>query len=163
MIGVNFANIEVDFVRERINPNFAWIPHDAFSAFNPLLVPLSEARVAFVTTAGAHLPGQRPFDLKAAEGDPSYREFPTITPLDDLILTHRGYNTSHASMDKNVVLPLDHLRAALEVGRIGSLSANVYSTMGFVSDVEPLVNETGPAIAERLRLDDVDLVLMAPT
>lgn len=163
MTGVNFADIEVDFVRERINPRFAWVPYDTFSPLNPLTVPLHQARVAFVTTAGAHLPDQAPFDLKAEEGDPSYREFPTTTPLDKLVLTHRGYNTSNASQDKNVVLPLDHLRAAVDVGRIGSLATNVYSTMGFVANVEPLVQETGPAIAARLREDHVDLVLLAPT
>lgn len=163
MTGVNFADIEVDFVKERINPRFTWIPHDSFSPLNPLSVPLAEARVAFVTTGGAHLPEQAPFDIKAEEGDPSYREFPMTTPLDEIVLTHRGYNTSHASQDKNVVLPLDHLRVALDVGRIGSLAANVYSTMGFVADVEPLVQETAPAIAERLLADGVDLVLLAPT
>lgn len=163
MTGVNFADIEVDFVRERINPRFAWIPQDSFSPLNPLAVPLSEARVAFVTTGGAHLSDQEPFDLKAKEGDPTYREFSVTTPLDELVLTHRGYDTGHANQDKNVVLPLDHLRAALDAGRIGSLAANVYSTMGFVADVEPLMRETATAIAERLRSDGVDLVLLAPT
>jgi D-proline reductase (dithiol) PrdB len=163
MGGVNFADIEVEFVRERINPAFAWVPHDTFSPMNPLQLPLADARVAFVTTSGAHLPEQPPFDLETPDGDPTYREFPTSTPLEELVLTHRGYNTRHTSADKNAVLPLDHLRAAVEVGRIGSLAGNVYSTMGFVADVEPLMGHTAPAITEALRRDRVDLVLLAPT
>ena len=163
MSGVNFADIEADFVQKKINPSFAWHPYDTFSPLNPLQVPLADARVVFVTTAGAHLPEQPPFDLETPDGDPSYREFPSSTPLQDLVLTHRGYNTRHASADKNVVLPLDHLRSAVDVGRIGSLASNVYSTMGFVADVKPLMENSATEIAEKLRMDGVDLVLLAPT
>lgn len=163
MSGVNFAEIEETFVRDRINPAFSWHPFDTFSPMNSLKVPLAEARVGFVSTSGAHLPDQAPFDLEVADGDPSYREFPTCTPLDKIVLTHRGYNTRRTSIDKNAVLPLDHLRAAVEVGRIGSLATTVYSTMGFVSDVDPLLRDTAPSIAEGLQRDGVDLVLLAPT
>jgi D-proline reductase (dithiol) PrdB len=163
MSGVNFAEIEADFVRERIDPDFDWRPFDTFSPLNRLRVPLAEARVAFVSTSGAHLPDQQPFDLESAAGDPSFREIPTSTPLDDIVLTHRGYNTRHTSQDKNAVLPLDHLRAAVDVGRIGSLATSVYSTMGFVADVEPLMRDSATAIARSLQDDGVDLVLLVPT
>ncbi len=161
--GVDFAALERDFVRTRINPDFTWRAYDTFSPLNPLVVPLHAARVAFVTTAGAHRPDQAPFDLAAPAGDPSYRAFPSTTPLAELALSHRGYDTRRASRDKNVVLPLDHLRAAAAAGRIGALAPTVYSFMGYVADTAPLLGEGAPAVAARLRDEGADLVLLAPT
>ena len=48
--------------------NLPAFEHDD-SPFVPLRKPLSEAKVALVTTAGLHLRGDRPFD----SGDQSYR------------------------------------------------------------------------------------------
>ena len=159
----NFAEVEQAFVRERINPDFTWRAFDDFSPVNQLEIPVNTARVAFVTTCGAHLADDPPFDIKGAGGDPSFRSFPVSTSFEDLELTHRGYNTRRAKADMNVVLPLDHLHAAVRNGRIGSLAPNVYSFMGFVADTEPLLQETVPQLAESLRQDAADLVLLAPT
>jgi D-proline reductase (dithiol) PrdB len=163
MQGANFAEIEQAFVRERINPAFTWRAFDEFSPLNPLRMPIEKARVAFVTTCGALLPDDPPFDIKAPEGDPSFSAFPTSTNFADLRLIHRGYNTRRASEDMNVVLPLDHLRAAVTEGKIGELTPTVYSFMGFVADTTPLMEESAPIVAERLKHDAADLVLLAPT
>jgi D-proline reductase (dithiol) PrdB len=160
---VNFAQIERDHVRARVYADFDWHPFDAFSPYNPLLVPLAEARVAFVTTAGVHLASQPPFDTEANAGDPSWRAFPSTTPLADLVLSHGGYDTRRASADPNVILPLDHLRALRDEGRIGSLAQDVYSFMGYVAESDRLLELEAPTVAARLLADRVDLVLLAPT
>lgn len=161
--GVNFADVERDFVRARIYPEFQWRANDAFSPLNPLRVPLQSARVAFVTTSGAHLADQAPFDITSAKGDPSFRSFPSSTPLEQIELSHRGYDTRRASFDKNVVLPLDHLRAAVADGRIDSLSSTVYSFMGYIADTDALLQQSAPMVAASLVADAADLVLLAPT
>jgi D-proline reductase (dithiol) PrdB len=161
--GANFAQIERDHVRARVYAPFDWHPFDRFSPYNPLRVPVAEARVAFITTAGAHLPDQLPFDIDAGAGDSSWRAFSVETPLADLLLSHSGYDTRRARADKNVVLPLDHLRALRDAGRVGSLSQDVYSFMGYIADTDRLLREEAPAVAERLLVDRVDLVLLAPT
>ena len=163
MHGVNFADVERDFVRARVYADFQWRAYDTFSPLNPLRVPLQSARVAFVTTGGAHLADQAPFDITAPAGDPSFRSFPSSKPLDDIRLSHRGYDTRRASVDKNVVLPLDHLRSAAADGRIGGLSPTVYSFMGYIADTEVLLQESAPMVAARLASDGADLVLLAPT
>ena len=162
MTGINFAELEKQFVRDRINPEFDWRAYDDFSPLNALNVQVSDARTALVTTAGAHLPDQEPFDIKGMAGDPSFREIPSDVALEDLELTHRGYDTKLAWEDPNVVLPLDHLRRARDCGRIGNLSASIYSFMGFVADTDPLVDASAPEVARRLRADGTDLVLLAP-
>ena len=161
--GVDFAELERDHVRSRLYPGFAWRAHDAFSPRAPLPVPLVAARIAFVTTAGVHLPDQEPFDVAADAGDPSWRAFPAETPLEELALSHAGYDTRRAGADKNVVLPLDHLRRLAAEGRIGGLAPTVYSFMGYVADAEPLVRKSAPEVAERLVAEGADLVLLAPT
>ncbi len=160
--GVNFAQVERDHVRSRVYAGFDWHPFDGFSPHNPLRVPATEARVAFLTTAGVHLADQPPFDTAAAAGDPSWRGVPVETPLAEMVLSHGGYDTGRAGADKNVVLPLDHLRGLRDEGRIGSLSPDVYSFMGYVVDTDRLLDEAS-TVAERLLADRADLVLLAPT
>ena len=74
-----------------------------------------------------------------------------------------GYDTRRASADKNVVLPLDHLRAAVAEGRVGALAPRVYSFMGYVADTDPFLDQSAPAVARRLVEDRADVVLLAPT
>lgn len=161
--GANFAQIEREHVRSRVFAPFDWHPFDHFSPYHSLRVPISEARVAFVTTAGVHLADQPPFDTGRDAGDPSWRAIPVETPLADLRLSHGGYDTRRASADKNVVLPLEHLRDIRDECRVGSLSPDVYSFMGYVAESERLLQEEAPAVARRLLADGVDLVLLAPT
>ncbi len=161
--GANFAQIERDHVRARVYAPFDWHPFDGFSPYNPLRMPVTEARVAFVTTAGMHLPDQPPFDIDADAGDPTWRTIPVETPLADLVLSHGGYDTRRARADPNVVLPLDHLRAFADEGRIGSLSSEIYSFMGYVSETDRLLDVEAPAVAAHLLADGADLVLLAPT
>lgn len=160
--GVNFAQIERDHV-QRFYPPFDWHPFDTFSPYNPLPKPINESRVAFVTTAGVHLADQPPFDVAADDGDPTWRAIPVDTPSGDLVLSHGGYDTRRASKDKNVVLPLDHLRALAAEGRIGSLSPDVISFMGYIADTDRLQEREVHPVAERFLQDKVDLVLLAPT
>lgn len=161
--GANFGQIERDHVRARVYAPFDWHPFDEFSPYHPLRVPVEEARVAFITTAGVHLANQPPFDTDADAGDPSWRSIPVETPLSELMLSHGGYDTRRASADKNVVLPLEHLRALRDEGRIGSISPDVYSFMGYVADTDRLLRDEASAVAARLIADQVDLVLLAPT
>ena len=161
--GVDFAQIERDHVRKRLYPDFTWRAYDAFSPLNPMSRPLGETRVAVVTTAGAHHRGDRPFDTGAAAGDPSFRSFPSDTPLADLALSHGGYDTRRAGRDPNVVLPLDPLRDAVREGRVGELAPTVYAFMGYVADTGPLMHDSGPEVARRLREDGAELVLLVPT
>ncbi len=55
-----------------------------------LEIPLSEARIAIVTTASFHLPNQEPFDESLRGGDFSYRELPADCDLTSLRLSHRS-------------------------------------------------------------------------
>lgn len=154
-----FAQVEYEFVRGRAYPAFDWVVSEQPSPRRPLEVPLEQARVALVSTAGAHLPEQASFAL-GREGDPSYRELPA--GAEELRLSHVGYDVRRAERDPDVVFPLALLRRLAAERVIGGVAARAYSFMGYVPDTRPLVEETGPAVARELLADAVDLVLLVP-
>ncbi len=153
-----FAQLEYDFVR-RAYPSFEWAIFDAPSPRNRVEVPLEQARVALVGTAGAHLHGQEPFSL-GKRGDPSFRELPAQTEA--LELSHVGYDTRRAAHDLDVVFPLALLRRLAAEGVIGELAPRAFSFMGYIPDTGRLLRETGPAVGRKLVADAVDLVLLVP-
>lgn len=123
--------------------------------------PLAQSVVAIVTTAGLHLHGDKPF----VPGDPTYRLIPSGVTGDDLLQTHNsiGFDRTGVMADVNVVFPVDRLRELVAERRIGSLAPTFYSFMGAQRDPSAIKSNTAPEVAERLRSDGVDVVLLTPT
>lgn len=132
--------------------------------WKPLLKPLSQSRVALVSTAGLHLRGDRPF-ATARGGDTSYREIPSESSPSDIIQSHTsiGFDRTTSFRDINISFPIDRLKELKADNQIGSLSKNYYSFMGALSDVSSLIEESGPEVAIKLLQDEVDVVLLVPT
>jgi D-proline reductase (dithiol) PrdB len=126
--------------------------------------PLSQARIAVVTTAGLFLPDQAPFDASIRGGDYSFREIPLGTDLDALQIAHRSkaFDPSGIESDKNLALPLDRLRELATAARIGDVAPRHYSLMGSITAPARLVNITAPEIVRRLSEDRADGVLLTP-
>lgn len=155
-----FAQVEYDYVRQRVYPPFDWTTFEHPSPRRRLQRPLERSRVALVATAGAHLPEQPAFDL-GKSGDSSYRELPS--DAQELRFTHVGYDTRRAREDPDVVFPLSLLRRLAAEGEIGELASRAFSFMGYIPEPEPLLHETGPEVAAKLLADAVDLVLLVPS
>jgi D-proline reductase (dithiol) PrdB len=158
----NFPEIEKAFISERVYPNFDSVRYESPSPINALTKPLFESRVAMVSTCGAHLKTDPPFNLKSPIGDHTYREIPDHARLQDIALSHMAYSIHRVSADKNCVFPLDRLIESEREGRIGSIAPRHFSFMGYIAATGPLVNETAPQVADDLRADQVDLVVLAP-
>jgi len=126
--------------------------------------PLSECRVALVSSAGFVLPGQEPFDAKKRGGDPSFREIPAGVEAGALIDTHRSRSFDHSGMrrDPNLAFPLDRLRELEQSGRVGRVNRRHLSFMGSLTATGVFVRETAPAAARLLAEDDVDVALLVP-
>jgi D-proline reductase (dithiol) PrdB len=128
-------------------------------AFTRLGKPLSEARVAIVTSAALHGPNDEPF----SQGDTSYR---SIDRSDrDLVLGHwsPNFDRSGFQLDLNVVYPIDRLEELQAEGVIGSVAPHHYAFAGNQPDtVSELRLDTGPACAADMIADDVDVVLLTP-
>jgi D-proline reductase (dithiol) PrdB len=130
----------------------------------PLPSPLTEARVALVTSAALVLPGQEPFDETVRGGDPSYRVLPGDLDVSSLRETHRSESFDHAGVrqDPNLGFPLDRLRELVAAGRVGSVAPRHLSFMGSISAPGRLVKRSAPAAARLLVADGVDVALLVP-
>lgn len=127
-------------------------------------VPLHQAKLALVTTSGIHHRDQQPFDMKDAFGDPSYRAVDGNKLFDDFVITHDYYDHSDADKDPNIVFPLDRLKELVASKKLGSLATTHYSFMGHIDGphIDTLIHKTAVEIAQKLRRDQVDIVLLTP-
>lgn len=129
-----------------------------------LAKPLSQSRIALITTAGFYLPSQPPFDQSFRHDDCSYREIPWSTPVDMLQIGQNSDAFDHSGIeaDRNLTLPLDRLREMISADEIGESAPRHFSIMGSIIAPARLISESGPEIARKLREDSVDGVLLAP-
>ena len=128
-------------------------------AFTPLSKPLSEARVAIVTSAALHRADQERY----TPGDTRFRAFDRSDR--DLIMGHWSPNFDHTGfqLDLNVVYPIDRLEELSADGVIGEPAPRHFAFAGNQPDtVSELRLDTGPACAQELLADDVDVVLLTP-
>ena len=132
--------------------------------WTPLKKPLSECRVALVSSAGFVLPGQEPFDGERRGGDPSFRDIPGGVEAVALVDTHRSQSFDHSGMrrDPNLAFPIDRLRELTESGRIGQVNRRHLSFMGSLTATGAFVRDTAPAAAKLLAGDGVDAALLVP-
>lgn len=126
--------------------------------------PLNNAKLALVTTSGIHHNDQLPFDMSDTNGDPSYRELNGDRIFDDFKITHDYYDHSDARKDPNIILPLDRVRELVNEGIVGSLAQSHYAFMGHIDGphISTLIKKTAREIAQKLKDDRVDLVLLTP-
>ena len=122
--------------------------------------PLDEATVAIVTSAGLHRPDQDGF---GHQGDQSYR----ILDAGDrnLKLGHWSPNFDRAGLtaDLNVAYPADRLDELAADGTIGGVGAHHLAFMGAQDETMATIRmDTGPAAAQLLKEDGVDVVLLTP-
>ena len=120
--------------------------------------PLSEQKVALISTAGLQRRGDRPFSPGASD----YRLIPADTPSTELVMSHISTNFDRTGFqqDWNVVFPLDRLRELAAAGDIGSVAQYHYSFMGATDPgaMEPRARE----LAQIMRVEGVDAVLLVP-
>ena len=122
--------------------------------------PLNRWKVAFLTTAGVHLKSQTPF--KVEEGDYTVHLIPSSVPNEQLMITHTHYDTSDADEDINCVFPLPILRTLAEQDVIGEVAETHYGMMGYIPNVDHLYEHSIPLIIEKLRNENVDVLLASP-
>ena len=126
--------------------------------------PVTQARVALVTSAGLVAPGDTPFDLDLKGGDASFRTIAADTVLDTVTMHHKSdaYDPTPIALDRNVAFPLDRLRSLADAGAIGEVAPRHLSFMGSITRPERLIEESAPAAATLLAGDGVDIALLVP-
>jgi D-proline reductase (dithiol) PrdB len=136
--------------------------------WTPLAKPLSECRVAAITTAGIYNKDtDSPFDaerekLEPMWGDPTYRRIARDIRQERIGASHLHLNLRDMLADFNTVLPLHRLAELEAEGVIGSLAEANYSFMGYQPNTTEWRERYGPEVAGLLKDEGVDAALIAP-
>ncbi len=126
--------------------------------------PLSQSRVALVTSAGLVSRGSPPFDLARRGGDPSFRLIPADAPAGTLSVHHRSEAFDRAGLaeDLNVIFPREALARLALAGAIGGIAPRHLSFMGSITSPGRLIRDFAPEAASVLAGDAVDVALLVP-
>ena len=151
-------------VQRRTLEFFPCLEHDD-TPWVDLDKPLSQCKIALVTSAGLHLRDDQPFTRDTPGGESTYRVIPSDSNPADVVQSHFSIGFDHTGIyrDLNVTFPVDRLRELVNRGEIGCLSNDYYSFMGALRDAGTVINETGPEVARLMRAEGVDVVLLTPT
>ncbi|MFT8318137.1 MAG: D-proline reductase (dithiol) protein PrdB [Sporolactobacillus sp.] len=133
-----------------------FVPLTPPPVWTELKKPLSECTVAFCTAGGVHMKSQPRFILS---GDYSFRIIPADTPVTELMVSHGGFDNSDVNKDINAMFPIDRLHELEEEGFIGKVAPVLIGFMGGGGNVNKFKEETGPAIAKRLKEEKVDIAV----
>ena len=121
--------------------------------------PLSERRVAIVSTAGLHRREDRPFTPEPGD---YYRVIPGDIRAAELLMSHVSTNFDHTGFqqDWNVLFPIDRLREFAEEGIIGSVADFHYSFMGALDPMQ--MEKDARRLASILKGDHVNALFLVP-
>ena len=119
--------------------------------------PLSDRKIAIVTTAGLH----RREDKHFTPGVGEYRIIPNDTDMDDLIMSHVSTNFHRTGFyqDVNLVFPVERLKELSAEGQIGEPSAYHYAFMGATPPTA--LEAVAKDLAETLKNGGVNGVILA--
>jgi hypothetical protein len=152
----------------------SWVYDEA--PFTALTKPLSESRLALITSTGHYTAGQdpEPFgvnNMTQAEAarrigdflkaEPSLMAISMEISPDQLRVRHGGYDIRGVQADPNVAFPLDRLREFREEGLVGELLSQAYSFVGAASQLR-ILKHAGPMWVDLLKVQHVEAVLLVP-
>jgi len=157
----------LDFATRQVMKAWAARQDQGVIPFTPPAKPLRECTIALVSTAGIARNDDEPFNQERERcdpwwGDPSFRVIPLGTNEQEVRLYHMHIDPRFGQADLDVVLPMRRLAELANEGIVGQPAPRHYSLMGFILDPTVLVEETAPAIADRMRADNVDAIALVP-
>jgi D-proline reductase (dithiol) PrdB len=127
--------------------------------WSPLTKPVSQSRVALLSSAALRLANQQPF---VPREDLSYRRVPSDPNAGEIIIDHHSGIGTVPKQDPEIVFPRSALAALVEKGMVGAVSPFHFSFMGGVRRHEEIERVLAPALAEELAAMEVDLALLVP-
>lgn len=126
--------------------------------------PLSESRVALVSSAGLYRPGVDD-DFGEREGeDISVRWLPTAAASLRLAIgqTSGSFDRAALEADQELALPITRLQELVDSGEIGSVAPRHVSFNGSLLAPGRFMRDSAPEVARGLAADEVDAALFVP-
>ena len=134
-----------------------FVPITPPPVWTPVTKELKDMVIALATAAGVHLKTDKRFNLA---GDTGYRVVPDTAKPEDLMVSHGGYDNSDVNKDINCMFPIDRIHELAAEGFIRACAPVHAGFMGGGGNQEKFKHETGPAIAEMFKNEDVDAVIL---
>ena len=134
-----------------------FVPITPPSVWAPVTKELKDMSIALATAAGVHKKSKERFNLA---GDWTWRKIENTTPSSDLMVSHGGYDNSDVNKDINCMFPIDRIHELAAEGFIRACAPVHAGFMGGGGNQEKFKHETGPAIAEMFKNEDVDAVIL---
>jgi hypothetical protein len=144
--------------------------------FTPLSKPLTETRLALLTSSGHFAAGAdpQPFGVEGMtqaeaveritdfiKNEPRLTAVPIDTPADELRVRHGGYDVRGPQADPNVAFPIALLRELAEAGYVGALHPEAYSFVGACAQTR-LLRHTGPEWVAQFQAQGIEAALLVP-
>jgi D-proline reductase (dithiol) PrdB len=125
----------------------------------PIAKPVSESRVALLSSAALRLANQEPFIPRE---DLSYRRVPSDPAAGEIVIDHHSGIGRVPKLDPEIVFPRTALAELAKRGIVGSPAPFHFSFMGGVRRQQEIENQLAPAIVNDLKQARVDLALLVP-
>ena len=129
------------------------------SAWSQPSKPVSESRVALLTSAALRLNRQEPF---APSEDLTYRLIPSDSKASEIVIDHHSRIGPVPRQNPEIVFPMAALASLAKKQIMGSLSPVHVSFMGGIRRHQEVESELAPAIVRELKQAGVDLALLVP-
>jgi len=128
-------------------------------AWSLMKKPLSESRLALLSSAALRLANQQPF---APKEDLTYRLVPSDPDAGEMVIDHHSGIGRIPRQDPEIVFPRTALAELARDGTIASVSPFHVSFMGGLRRHKEIESDLAPAIARELQQAAVDLALLVP-
>jgi D-proline reductase (dithiol) PrdB len=139
---------------------YQWFEASSEPAFAHLAKPLSESKVAMISTAGTYVQGQVAYHYK---DDTSIRTIPSNSPTDRIRFSHIMENyLIEARQDPLTVFPLEALQRLKNERIVGELTENYLSCMGGIYSKNRVMTELIPNLEAALERELPDVLLLVP-
>ncbi|ERJ10998.1 glycine/sarcosine/betaine reductase selenoprotein B family protein [Haloplasma contractile] len=151
------------FLQSKVDPDFRMIDNrEREIPFTLMSKPISEAKIALISSAGLYSKGGLPFDTEDLFGDTSFRIISKDVTMEDLDIAHTHYDHKYIREDINTVFPVELLKELEKQGEIGELVNQNYSFSGYILKTEELKKDLSIKVLNLLQEDQVDAVILAP-
>ena len=144
------------------NPPYRWTINES-APLHRLAKPLRECTVSLLTSGGVSQCSMPAFNPDA-RNDHRLDRIDHGADSADFQIHDSYYDHRDAEQDINCVFPLDRLQDMAANGVIGAVAEHFWSGfMGRIYNRSKVMEETGPAFAEALETDHVDILVAAPS
>ena len=162
MESIKYVDALNDYYGAMGNPPYRWTINET-APLHRLDKPLSECVVSLLTSGGVSQCSMPAFNPDA-RNDHRLDAIDRGVDADDFQIHDSYYDHRDADRDINCILPLERLREMAQRREIGRVADRLWSGfMGRIYNRTKVLEESGPAFADALAADEVDLLVAVPS